>query len=434
MHSYFEYEKTALVDSRIVNYHAQQLVAEIERIQSARDTGYQTVYAALNVPFDECMIMRIKELVVVKKKLMPSMVIVIGIGGSYLATKALYQVLHEQSTSLNHQVPIQLYFADTVDSDLIQCIVNRACNELARGKNIILSVVSKSGTTLETIANFEIFLSALKQYKADCYQDYIVVTTDEGSRLWEWANQENIPVLCIPTHVGGRYSAFSAVSLFPLAMVDVDIVQLCKGAQYGFEQAVSENVAKNTALVRAALMYTHYMQSYRIHDLFLFSVDFEGVGMWYRQLMAESLGKAGQGMLPTVSLGSADLHSMIQLYLASSIKRFTTFVCVEKNKSSLIVPKYDSFQSLVSNIQGVPLDTIMRSIFESVRMVYINNSLPFCSFFIPEKSAFHIGQLMQTMMIEIMYFGFLLKINPFDQPQVEQYKRETKKLLAEGRV
>lgn len=257
-----------------------------------------------------------------------------------------------------------------------------------------------------------------------------MVTTDQGSMLWKWAVEYNVIVLAIPKIVGGRYSVFSAVGLFPLGMMNVAIEQLCTGAESVIDSCIGAGDT-NIAAVRAVLLFAQYKKNIPIHDLFLFSVDLKSIGRWYRQLMAESLGKDGKGLMPTISIGSTDLHSMAQLYLGGPNNRFTTFVTIEKSKSNIVLPTFDDFEKLVANIQGIPVSSIMQAIFNSVYTVYKKQQLPFCSITLPEKSAFYVGQLLQTMMMEIMYLGFLFGVNPFDQPHVQLYKKETRKLLAE---
>ena len=188
----------------------------------------------------------------------------------------------------------------------------------------------------------------------------------------------------------------------------------------------------------AALIDTHYKRGNIIHDTFLFSVALNNLGAWYRQLSAESVGKAyninkeliNTGVLPTISIGSTDLHSVAQLYLAGPYNRFTTFVFIGNSTTDLYLPEFADFDALVPHIQGKPLTTIMDAILEGTKRAYHNGERPFVSCIIPEKSAYYIGQFMQIKMIEIMYLGYLLNVNPFDQPQVEDYKKETKMILS----
>ena len=410
-----------------------QLEEEIDRILNARTYNYDTDYASVNLPFDQHLVEKIKSTVKEKKSLQPTMIIVIGIGGSNLGTVALYEALYPTFQASN----IKVYFADTVDTDYISTIAHYAENELKSGHAIILNVISKSGTTTETIANFEFFLEIVKKHRPTNYHECVVVTTDKHSALWQLAQQEKFTHLEVPALVGGRYSVFSAVGLFPLCFLDIDIDALLSGAQSGFVMSAHKKIENNPAALSAALLSVLYKRGCVIHDTFIFDNALEGLGKWYRQLMAESIGKAydnkgnviNTGITPTVSIGSTDLHSVAQLYLAGPYNRFTTFVSVEKNKTDLKLPHNEAFEALVAKIQGKSFASIMNAILEGTKKAYQNDERPFVSLHLPEKSAYVLGQFMQIKMIEIMYLGFLMNINPFDQPQVELYKKETRQLL-----
>ena len=432
----FDYEKTCLIDDNTLKDAQKKLEPEIERIYDARTSEYNNEYASVNLPSDENLIKKIHATVKAKKALQPTALVVIGIGGSNLGTIAVLEALCGKFYNDHHD--IKVYFVDTVDSDYTHDIVQCMEHELARGKNVIINVISKSGGTTETIANFEIFLEILKNHRPYSYHNFIVATTDEDSALWNLAQDEKFTQLAIPKNVGGRYSVFSSVGLFPLCFLDIDINDLCAGAQHGFMASTHKKMLKNPAALSAALIAMHYQQGHIIHDTFLFSVALSSLGTWYRQLSAESVGKAynknneqiNTGVLPTISIGSTDLHSVAQLYLAGPYNRFTTFISVENNQFDLILPDYKEFEALVPKIQSKSFSCIMNAILEGTKRAYLNDKRPFVSAIIPEKSAYYIGQYMQIKMIEIMYLGYLLNVNPFDQPQVENYKKETKKILS----
>jgi glucose-6-phosphate isomerase len=333
---------------------------------------------------------------------------------------------------------MRVYYVDTVDSDALYDMLELVQHELKQGREVVINAISKSGTTTETIVNFELFYDLLKKYRPFDYHASMVITTDEGSKLWQFGTQEGITCLAVPQHVGGRYSVFSAVGLFPLGLIGVDIDALCAGAQDSVTRCTSMTMQENYAVQRAAVLYAHYQQGKMIHDSFMFAVDAESLGKWYRQLMGESIGKADDregkqvriGITPTVSIGSTDLHSVGQLYLGGPRDKVTTFVAIEQPKHTVIVPEYASFDKLVAKIQGKSVVSILNAILYGVRAAYIRAGLPFMTITMPEKHARYIGQLMQMQMLEIMYLGYMFNIDPFDQPQVELYKTETRKILA----
>lgn len=433
----FIYEQSCQISTKILQEYACALKPEINRLSMARDAGYNTPYASINLPFDvDCHAM-VGALVQNKQSLKPTILVVIGIGGSHLGTLAVHQALN--GTLYNeHNPKLKIYFVDTVDADYCAVIHTIAQAELQKGNAILVNLISKSGATTESIANFEIFVALLRKYKQETYAQYVVVTTDEGSRLMEFAKNHSFAFLPIPALVGGRYSVFSAVGLFPLAMLGIDIEQLCAGAQSMVAQSMQENFFENSAAISASILAHHYKQGYSIHDTFLFALDFEGLGRWYRQLMGESIGKefnqahekVDVGMTPTVSLGSTDLHSVGQLYLGGPRDKVTTFVILETFKNLMSVPQYPEYENLVGHIQGKTLSSIMHAIVGGVKNAYTKKLLPFLTITIPTKSPFYIGQFLQMKMIEIMYMGYLLRVNPFDQPNVESYKQETREILS----
>lgn len=414
-----------------------QLLPEIERITHAQQCGYDTDYAFVNVVNDTAQLNEIKSLVNEKKKLQPTMLLVIGIGGSNLGTLAIQQALYGMFYN-EYQPEIKIYYLDTIDSDYTNDILLLTQQALEKDETVLLNVISKSGTTTETIVNFEIFLDLFKSYYEDAYHHYVIVTTDHGSALWQLAQEERFACLPIPKKLGGRSSVFSAVGLFPLALIGVNIDQLIRGAQDAVPLALNSDIQKNSAALSAAHILAHYQSQIAIHNFFIFSVDLQGVGAWYRQLMGESIGKselrsgekAAIGILPTASIGSTDLHSMVQFYLAGPNSTYTTFLSVETNKSALIVPKQDRFESIVHNIQNKKLAKIMSAILQGVFSAYQEKNRPFSTIIVQEKSAYCIGQLLQLKIFEIVYLAFLLGINPFDQNEVELYKNATRKILA----
>ena len=419
----------------------EKCVPEVKNITSALQLGYKTDYASVYAPSDTNLISTIKNIINQKKSLNIATIIVIGIGGSNLGTIAIHKALHgDFYNELNGETELKnapkIYFADTVDSDYLVDIISAVEAELQHGLNILVNVITKSGTTTETIANFEIFLNLLKKYKNN-YQEYVVATTDGGSALWNYAHEHNIVCLEVPKKVGGRFSVFTAVGLFPLGFLGVNIEKLLTGAQAIIKDCLDENLENNPAVLSAAVTFYHYKKGANIHDTFVFAKYLRNFGQWYRQLVGESIGKKFNknkekvevGVTPTVSVGTIDLHSVAQLYLGGPQDKFTTFVTAKPNKE-IVLPNIKAFDALVKNIQGKSLSFIMNSIVGGVKAAYKNDNRPFVSAHLPLVNEYTMGQLLQWKMLEIMYLGYLLNVNPFDQPQVELYKKETRKILA----
>ena len=433
----FTYKDSCLLSTQELEAVATQLKPELERIATAVGSGYDSDYASINLPYDAALLATVERVIAEKKQLNPTMLVVVGIGGSNLGTAAVQQALY--GSFYNQQNPeTSIYFADTIDEDHLADIIKLMESQLARKHKVLLNVISKSGSTTETIANFELLFAIVKKYVVDPHE-CVVVTTDAQSPLWHLAQRENFTCLEIPKKVGGRYSVFSAVGLFPLGFIGIDIGQLLAGARAALKQmSVQAAFFDNPAAVSAAILYTHAQRGKTIHDSFLFSVDFENLGKWYRQLMAESLGKEYDrmgkqmytGITPTVSIGTTDLHSVAQLYLGGPYDKMSSLITLDRMNSQLAVPNYPAYDALVGHIQGVPFAHIMDAIVQGVQRAYNVGNRPYVRWQLSEKSAWCLGQLLQYKMGEIMYLGFLLGINPFDQPNVESYKQETRKILA----
>lgn len=436
----FSYKKSALISPDELSDIAGKLQREIHNMKRATLMHYTDDRASINLPNDRRIVGTVKNIVEKKFALNPAFLIVIGIGGSNLGTIAVQEAVLGRSH--NRLTPgTKILYADTVDSDSINDILKTIEPALKNGAAVIINGVSKSGGTTETIANFEILANLLKGYKKE-YQKYIVVTTDKDSKFWNLAIEKGFDVLEIPKKVGGRYSVFSPVGLFPLGMIEVDTDKLLQGAAWMKEKCLSEKVEDNPAAISAALLYLHHKEGKNISDIFLFSNDLESTGKWYRQLMGESIGKefdmhgkkVFSGITPTVSIGSTDLHSMAQLYLGGPYDKFTTFVRVERNNSNITTPNLEEYSVLVDKIQGKSLQEMMDAIIEGIKIAFRKGRRPFTEIRLPDKSEYSIGQFLQFKMMEIMYLGFLLDVNPFDQPNVEMYKTETRKILAGGEL
>jgi len=436
---FFSYDSSLISSEKRANT-AERLIEEINCMNNAATMQYEDDRASINLPDDKKALKKIKMLVEEKKELKPSYLIVVGIGGSNLGTMAVQEaILGKLYNQLNPN--IKVLYADTVDSDLINDIIKIIEPILKKGENIIINGVSKSGGTTETISNFEILVELLKKYRKD-YEKYVVVTSDKNSKFWDFSIENRFDVLEIPKKVGGRYSVFSAVGLFPLGLIGIKIDQLLKGAHDMKNKCLNDNILENPAAISATLIYLHRKKDKNIHDLFLFGNGLESVGKWYRQLMGESIGKefnkekkrVFEGITPTVSIGSVDLHSMAQMYLGGPYDKYTTFVNVKQNNSDMVVPDIKEYSKLVEVIQGRRLKELMDAIMEGVKTAFKKGKRPFSEIILQDKSEYSIGQLLQFKMMEMMYLGFLLEVNPFDQPNVEDYKSETRSILESKKV
>jgi glucose-6-phosphate isomerase len=426
----------AMLSQNSVTSTAEKLKIEIGKIANALPKGCNDDMASINLLDDKNMLRNVKQVIADDSQLNPECLIVVGIGGSNLGTIAVQEAvlgkLYNQLTAST-----KVLYADTVDADYIDNIIALAKSALEKNGNILLDVISKSGTTTETIANAQVLMDLMRAHKKD-YERYVNVTSDKDSKLWNLALREGFKLLEIPGKVGGRYSVFSPVGLLPLGLLGVNIEDLLDGARSMRDICINMNVEENPAAMSAVIQYLHYKSGKNVFDLFLFANDFESLGKWYRQLMAESLGKefnrkgekVNVGMTPTVSIGSTDLHSMAQLYLGGPYDKLTTFVKVKESRACVDVPIIEGYSELVSGIQGTSLSDIMKAILEGTEEAFRIAKRPFTEITMPNKSEYSVGQLMQFKMMETIYLARLLEVNPFDQPNVESYKKETRRILA----
>ncbi|MCC7574647.1 hypothetical protein KO361_03580 [Candidatus Woesearchaeota archaeon] len=404
--------------SKYSSVDEKKLLDFISVIKEDLFKNYDSDFSSLLLPQDENILRDVSVLVKKKKKF--SDLIVIGIGGSNLGALAILEAVKGKNYLLINNKKV--FFADTVDSDNINNILS-----ICKKKNFLLVFISKSGTTTESVANFEVLLSKipLKQRK-----ERVVTISDEGSALSVLADKKGFDSLFIPKKVGGRFSVFSSVGLFPLLFAGINVKELLRGANDSLKSFDKTNFAYLGALD----IYTNYKKNKVINDLFLFSNDLESLGKWFRQLMGESIGKkfsvSGKkvfaGITPTVSVGSTDLHSVGQLYLGGPRDKFTSFVSL-KNQSKLIIPK--NKDGILKHIQGLSFQEVMDAILKGTLSAFKLNKLPFNHYVLEKKSEYEIGFFMQTKMLEIILLAHLIGVNPFDQPSVEDYKKETRKLL-----
>ena len=284
----FSYEGSVLPGEEI-SQTAEKLAPEIENMIHATSIGYDDERASINLPDDEHMLSEVRQVIEGKSRLNPEYLIVVGTGGSNLGTIAVQEaVLGRLYNQFNP--PTKVLYADTVDSDYLNSIIEIVKPTLRRDGTVVVNGISKSGTTTETIANFEIIVNLLRRYKRD-YENHVVATSDKGSKLWNLAIKKGFDVLEIPEKVGGRYSVLSPVGLFPLGILGIDIKELLDGARTMRDLCIEKDVERNPAAICAAIQHLHYQGAKTIFDLFLFANDLESIGKWHRQLMAESLGK-----------------------------------------------------------------------------------------------------------------------------------------------
>jgi len=277
----------------------------------------------------------------------------------------------------------------------------------------------------------------LKKKFGEKINDRLIFTTDRCSKLWDKAEEKRLDLLEVPQKVGGRYSVLSAVGLFPLGLANFDINRFWDGAAEMVKRCLNYEAYQNPALTSAILTYLHYKNGINIYNNFYFNPELKSLGKWYTQLVAESVGKEynndnekiNLGITPIVSIGSTDLHPMAQLFFGGPHDKFTQFIYASQKEGSPIVSIEPFLPELVPNIANKSLADIMNAIYYGVKIAYIKNALPYSEIILHEISENSLGQYLQLKMIETMFLARLMNVNAFNQPKVEDYKRETREIL-----
>jgi glucose-6-phosphate isomerase len=409
---------------------AKRLAEEIKEIAAQKTGAYKTHEHSLRLPLDPSIMLEVRHHAERYFSTQLRYVIVVGIGGSNLGTQAVYDALRPRDHATSGSPKI--IFADTISTSFLRDVAELLETEISYPEEILINLISKSGGTTESIANFELIYVMLTR-RFPSINSRIVVTTDHGSKLWLAAEKKGIGLLSIPKEVGGRFSVFSAVGLFPLALVGIDTKQFVEGARDVLALCTQK---ENHALRLAESIYLAHKNGASILNFFFFNPELESLGKWARQLYAESLGKEKDrggrviraGITPIVSIGSTDLHSMAQLYFGGPRDKMTIFVHVSE-RSNLRIPEKGLFIDLAPALKNKSPDIIMKAIYDGTIAAYNTHKFPYGEVLLPAISPYALGMFLELHMMTVMYLGEMLHVNTFDQPNVEDYKKVTKQLL-----
>lgn len=356
-------------------------------------------------------------------------VVVLGIGGSALGTLALQQALlkphwNELSDEQREYFP-RLYVLDNVDPTTIAPLLERL-----EPRRTLFNVVSKSGTTAETMSQFLIVYEKLRASFGEdlnAYRRHLLFTTDpDKGVLRELAKAEEIPTLPIPPDVGGRFSVLSAVGLLPAALVGIDIEALIAGAAEMAERCQTDDVAQNPAGMFACLQHAadselkapiHVMMSYS--DRLYLTAD------WFRQLWAESLGKNNRGPTPVKALGATDQHSQVQLYMEGPFDKTIALLSVRERGVDMAIPHAYADVSALSYLGGHTLGELLDAERRATAQALAQRGRMNLTIELPALDAHAMGQIFMLLQIATVYAGEFYGVNPFDQPGVELGKELT---------
>ena len=257
-----------------------------------------------------------------------------------------------------------------------------------------------------------------------------VVTTVEGSNLDKIAKRLSLKVVYSHELLVDRYSVFGLGSLFALTACGIDTSALLNGAKEINERLFLMDYNNNPALNLATTLFAQAGKGENIYNSFIFSSNLSTFGRWFRQLIAESLGKDGKGITPIYSIGTVDLHSMTQLYLDGPKNVFTTFISIDYfGNNEICDPQGFLNDTEMSKISNKTHSELMAIVYSAVKTAYNKQNLSYNEISLPRLDAYHIGQLLQIGMLTTIYLGKLMNVNPFNQDAVELYKHEIRNLL-----
>ncbi len=357
-----------------------------------------------------------------KLKSKAEVIVCIGIGGSYLGAKAVIEAMSD-SFKLLHKTqsePIILFAGQNISEDYT-CELIAALKEYS----IAAIVVSKSGTTTEPAIAFRIIKSEIESRygKAEAAERIVAVTDKSRGALKSLATGEGYATFVIPDDVGGRFSVLTPVGLLPLAAGGVNIAELVRGAQ-DMEAATGCDIPfeQNPAAIYAATRTALYEEGKKIEILASYEPKLQYFAEWWKQLYGESEGKEGKGLFPASVTLTADLHSMGQYIQEGERNLFETVISVEKPRQSLIITEDADNLDGLNFLAGKSLTQVNHMAELGVTLAHVDGGVPNVRISIPEINEYYIGQLIYLFERACGISGYMLGVNPFDQPGVEAYK------------
>jgi glucose-6-phosphate isomerase len=361
-------------------------------------------------------------------------VVVLGIGGSALGAKALLNALRPPAWNELDDEGREFFPRLTVLDNVDPTTMNAALRRIDP-RRVLVNVISKSGGTAETMAQYLVIRKWLEDALGSAAVRHLVFTTDPvKGALREIAQADGIATLDVPPDVGGRFSVLSPVGLLPAALVGIDIAELLDGARQAVENARENDLLKNRAALYGAMLWAaDATQGARIHVLMPYTDRLRESAEWFRQLWAESLGKRENrnghvvfaGPTPLAAIGATDQHSQVQLFMEGPYDKVITFVTVEDFGEDLAIPARDSLPAELSYLPGHTLGGLLRAEYEASAAALTSAGRMNMTIRLPALNAETLGHLIMFFQIATGYAGVWYGVNPFDQPGVEMGKKLT---------
>jgi len=413
--------------------HAEQCRVAHEALQAKRGTGW---LEWTELPYQEAAAQSIIDYAGPASRRFANFA-VLGIGGSALGPIAVHNALTHPyynlvSADARGGRP-RFFVLDNVDPDLIAGFC-----DVVPPEETLFNVITKSGSTAETMAQLLIFRDLLRRKLGASYGEHIVATTDPNrGDLRRIATAEGWQTFPIQPGVGGRFSELSAVGLLPAAMVGIDVAGLLAGAAYADQICRESDFRRNPAYIAALLGYIAYQRARPISVFMPYSQQLRYIADWYRQLWAESLGKrlsvkgevVNIGPTPLNALGVTDQHSMLQLFQEGPYDKVINFVVVERYGREVTIPAGLPEYESAAYLGGRTLNELMLAEQQGVEIALTESERPNCKHIVPEVNAFTVGQLLYMLEVQTAFAGELFGIDAFDQPGVEGGKIATYALM-----
>lgn len=356
--------------------------------------------------------------------------LVIGIGGSYLGARAAIEMLQNSFfniTSKEERKAPQVFFVgNNISSTYMYDLI-----ELLKEKDFSINVISKSGTTTEPAIAFRIFRKLLEEkYGAEEAKARIYATTDKArGALKTVADEKGYETFVIPDDVGGRYSVLTAVGLLPIAAAGLDIEQMMKGAQNALTEFNSSELEDNQAYQYAVVRNVLYSKGKTIEMLVNYEPSLQYFGEWWKQLFGESEGKDQKGIFPSSANFSTDLHSLGQYIQEGRRDLFETVINVESARHELTIELEDNDSDGLNYLAGKSVDFVNKKAFEGTILAHADGGVPSLVVNLPKLDEYTFGYTVYFFELACAMSGYLLGVNPFDQPGVEAYKKNMFALL-----
>ena len=353
--------------------------------------------------------------------------VVIGIGGSYLGARAAVEFCKSQNYNLIGKDTPNIYFSgNSISGNSLAELV-----DLVKDTDFSVNVISKSGTTTEPAIAFRIFRELLvEKYGEKEAAGRIYVTTDKcNGTLKELSDEMGYETFVVPDDVGGRYSVLTAVGLLPIAVAGIDIDKMMQGAQDAREKYSVCDLQKNDCYKYAAIRNCLYNKGKSVELMVAYEPDFTMMNEWFKQLFGESEGKDGKGLFPASVVCSTDLHSMGQYIQDGERLLFETSVVFKEPKHSVTVKEDERNADGLNFLAGKTMDFVNRKAYEGTLLAHVDGGVPNICIELDRMDEYNFGYLVYFFEKACAISGYILGVNPFNQPGVESYKKNMFALL-----